>query len=128
MKTFVNFSSFPTVYHLRNSDKWVKYFVQNTFQSAWNDFCFLKIHNKKFKNLEKVTLQKCIGFFVAFQRYILCVITINDYESMIVLLHTDRRAVPTLRKRSTVMLCRSSTRSLSRAVRDYCRILFYHRL
>ena len=128
MKTFGNFSSFPTAYHLRNFDKWVKFFVQNTFQSACNDFCILKIHNEKYKILEKVTIQKSGGFSIAFQWYIIYAIPINGLESMIELLHILKRAVPTLRKRSTVVLCGSSTRSLSRAVRDYCRILFYHRL
>ena len=128
MKTFGNFNSFPTVYHLRNSEKWVKNFVQNTFLSACDDFCFLKIHNKKSKNLKKVTIQTSWEFSVAFQRYIICAIPINGLESKIELLHTYRRAVPTLRKRSTVVYYRRSTRSLYRAVRDYCRILFYHRL
>ena len=96
------------------SERWLKKFVQNTFQSACNVFCILKIHNEKYKNLEKVTIQKSWELSVAFQRYIICIIPINGLDSTIELLHTDRIAVPTLRKRSTVVLCRSSTISLSR--------------
>ena len=126
MKKFGNFSSFPMVYHLLHSDKWLNNFVQNTFQSACDDFCFFKIHNKK--KCEESYNTKKLRIFCSFPTvYHLCN---SDQRFRIYELITTQ-----VRKSSTVFTNKQYGSVIQKQYEifipgstDYCRILFYHRL